>query len=335
MSVPPVSVIMAVHNDNNFLSHAIESIQRQTFGDFEFIIIDDGSFDGSSETLKYFATQDSRIQLITQERRGLTKSLNAGIRLSRGQLIARMDADDIAEPIRLQAQVKYLCDHPDVVCLGAQALKIDEDGDPVELWNVPTDHNEIVKELLKGHGGKIIHPLFLMRRESLMKLGGYNERYLFAQDYDLLLRLAEIGTLANLPDTLLRYRIHSASATFGRRKEQITCVIKAYLEAHDRQSTPVSDLAIPYLAYPAGSNVSHADLAINAAKSGYTETAEKHCAKALLELSAFSREWFEMKRLANVNPAKMLLYRVVAPVYRRSVPMMASVYRRIRLSLCD
>ena len=332
MTVPFISVLMAVYNENNFLSQAIESIKNQTFGDFEFIIVDDGSYDGSSERLKRYATLDSRIRLIAQERQGLTRSLNTGIRLSRGQLIARMDADDVADPIRLQAQVNYLSDHPDVVCLGAQALKIDEDGDPIESWHVPLDHDEILRQLLNGHGGQIIHPLFLIRRDALVKVGGYNESYLLAQDYDLLLRLAEIGSLANLPDVLLGYRIHSAGTTFARRKEQLSYVIKAYLEAHDRRSTPASDLDIPHINCPPSTLVSHIDLARKASGAGFTSSAQKHARQALLGLRSFSRDWLEMKRLSDVNLVKLRFYRAIAPVCRRALTMSESVYRLLILS---
>lgn len=324
---PYVSVVMAVHNSSQYLAEAVESVQNQTFEDFEFIIVDDGSYDGSSEMLKHYATLDSKIRLITQERQGLTRSLNTGIRLSRGQLIARMDADDVADPIRLQAQVNYLSDHPDVVCLGAQALKIDEDGDPIESWHVPLDHDEILRQLLNGHGGQIIHPLFLIRREALVKVGGYNESYLLAQDYDLLLRLAEIGSLANLPDILLGYRIHSAGATFARRKEQVSYVIKAYLEAHNRRSTPGSDLDIPYINCPPSTLVPHIDLARKASSAGFTSSAQKHARQALLGLEPFSREWLEMKRLSDMNLIKLKFYQAIAPVCRRFLSIAESAYR--------
>ena len=324
---PLVSIVMAVHNGKKYLAESIDSILSQTFRDLEFIIVDDGSSDGSAEILNGYASMDERIHLIKQERQGLTNSLNTGIRLSQGEFIARMDADDVSAPMRLQAQVDYLSNHPDVVCVGAQALKIDEDGDPVEPWNVPLEHNEIVHELLRGHGGQIIHPLFLMRREALMKVGGYNASYLLAQDYDLLLRLAGIGSLANLPDVLLGYRIHSFSATFIKRKEQINYVIKAYLEAHDRRSTPVADLSIPYVLCPASVIVSHVDLARTAARAGYTASAEKHARQALPRLKPFSRDWLEMKRFSTVNLVKMRVYYAIAPICCRALKIVDSFYR--------
>jgi glycosyltransferase involved in cell wall biosynthesis len=312
-----VSVVMAVHNGSRFLEQAVESILNQTLWDFEFIIINDGSSDGSGQILEKYRSMDERISLFHQDKQGLTKSLNTGIRLSHAEFIARMDADDVSAPNRLQIQVDYLSNHSGVVCLGAQALKIDDDGDPLFPWKVPLEHDEIVEELLRGTGGQIIHPLFLVRREALTKVGAYNEKYLLAQDYDLLLRLAEIGLLANLPDVLLGYRIHSSGATFIKRKEQQTYALIACLNAHDRRSTPVSDIFISYLACPDVQIISHADLARNALNAGYMASAEKHARQALPQLRRFSIDWLEMKKLTNVNPVKMVFYRAIAPACRK------------------
>jgi len=313
-----VSVVMAVHNGSRFLEEAVESILNQTLRDFEFIIINDGSSDGSGQILEMYSSMDKRIRLFHQDKQGLTKSLNTGIQLSSAELIARMDADDVSAPKRLQTQVEYLSNHSDVVCLGAQALKIDNDGDPLFPWNVPLEHDEIVDELLCGTGGQIIHPLFLVRREALKKVGGYNEKYLYAQDYDLLLRLADIGLLANLPEVLLSYRIHCSGATFAKRKEQQIYALIACLNAHDRRSTPVSDIAISYLACPDVQIISHAELANKALNAGYIKSAEKHALKALPNFRPFSIDWLQMKKLSNVNPVKMIFYCAIAPAYRRA-----------------
>ena len=326
-----VSVVMAVHNASIFLEEAVESILNQTLLDFEFIIINDGSSDGSGQILEKYSSMDKRIRLFHQDKQGLTKSLNTGIQLSSAELIARMDADDVSAPKRLLTQVEYLSNHPDVVCLGAQALKIDDDGDPLFPWNVPLEHDEIVDNLLRGTGGQIIHPLLLVRREALREVGGYNEKYLLAQDYDLLLRLADIGLLANLPEVLLSYRIHCSGTTFAKRKEQQIYALIACLNAHDRRSTPVSEIAISYLSCPDVHIISNAELAKNALNAGYVKSAEKHACKALLKLRPFSIEWLEMKKLSNVNPVKMIFYRAIAPAYRKTQDCMYCI-RRFGLS---
>src|SRR5437016_6143907 len=126
--MPTVSIIMAVHNAERFLAAAVESVLAQSFGDFEFIIVDDGSSDDSGAILRQFAKQDDRIHLIARENRGLTCSLNEMIAEARGEFLARMDADDLALPQRLAVQVKFMQEHPDVVLLGGAYELIDEAG---------------------------------------------------------------------------------------------------------------------------------------------------------------------------------------------------------------
>jgi glycosyltransferase involved in cell wall biosynthesis len=330
---PKITVIMAVHNGKRFLDKSIESILNQTFHNFEFIIIDDGSTDGSSAILELYAKQDSRVRLVTHERQGLTKSLNVGLRLSQGELIARMDADDISYPRRFEAQMSYLELHPNVVCLGAQAVIIDEDGDPIEPWNVPLRHDEILDKLLHGLGGQVIHPLFMVRRETLIKAEGYNEDYKLAQDYDILLRLSEFGLLANLHQVLLGYRIHASCATFSKRKEQLNYVIKAFLEAHDRRETPMSTLTIPGLCCPTSIVLSHVDLARKAVIAGNIETSRKHALQALPSLKPFSRTWLEMKKCSNAAATNMYLYNLLCIYAQLGRPLIALLRRTFALKI--
>src|SRR4051794_24772902 len=112
---PPISVLLAVYNGGRYLRAAVDSILTQTFTDFEFIIIDDGSTDGSLATLREFAQRDPRINLVSRPNKGLTVTLNEGIALARGEFLARMDADDIALPQRFEKQIAYLRDHPECV----------------------------------------------------------------------------------------------------------------------------------------------------------------------------------------------------------------------------
>src|SRR4051794_38935309 len=125
MISPTVSVIMAVYNAEEFLDAAVQSIQCQTFSDFEFIIIDDGSTDHSREKLEGYARDDNRIRLLSRPNKGLTPSLNEGVKRSRGDLLARMDADDVATPERFKIQVEYLRAHPEVSLLGGAYELID------------------------------------------------------------------------------------------------------------------------------------------------------------------------------------------------------------------
>ena len=217
--MPEVSVIMSVYNGDRFLAAAVESILTQTYGDFEFLILDDGSRDRSPEILQAYAEQDPRIRLLTQANRGLTVSLNHLIEESQGQFLARMDADDLAYPDRLGRQVAFLRRHPQVVCVGTGQRWIDEEGLTL-LECVPAQDNATLQaQLLAGHT-EICHPTAMIRRQAVKVVGGYDPQFNCTQDLDLWLRLGEVGELANLPDLLLDYRVHADSVSERRTRQQ-------------------------------------------------------------------------------------------------------------------
>ena len=209
-SPPAVSVVMSVWNGERYLPQAVESILEQSFRDFEFIIIDDGSTDGSLRILKGFAARDKRIRLVTRENRGLTISLNESIALAGGEFIARMDADDISLPARFAGQVAYLREHPDCVIVGAEVMLMDQDGDSLCLRGHPQSHDLIDRACLLGRVDALTHPVVMMRKSALEKIGGYNAA-IKLEDLDLFLRLCEVGKAHNLPQVYLRYRQHLQS----------------------------------------------------------------------------------------------------------------------------
>jgi glycosyltransferase involved in cell wall biosynthesis len=198
---------MPVYNSERYLSEAIKSMLDQSFTDFEFIIIDDGSNDGSPVILKKYAAEDRRVKIATQTNQGIIAALNKGINMARGAYIARMDADDISFPQRLKDQVEYLKNHPECVALGARVQFIDPNGFILKTYNMPCSHDEIFRELLRGNGGAIVHPVAMFRKEAVLAAGGYRKECRHLEDYDLYTRLAEKGRLANLPDILLKYRL--------------------------------------------------------------------------------------------------------------------------------
>lgn len=215
MNPPVISVIMSVYNGSQFVSDAIYSILNQTFGAFEFIIIDDGSTDDTADLVKQIP--DPRIQLIEQENQGLTLSLNQAIRLSRGQYIARMDADDFAQPDRFARQVDFLNDHPDVVLLGTAFEQIYTDTGRLVIIKPATDDLEIRKQLLDGNS--FCHASVMMRATTLREVNGYDESFRYLQDYELWSRLALHGRLANLPDVLMKRYDHTGSISNNWRTE--------------------------------------------------------------------------------------------------------------------
>jgi glycosyltransferase involved in cell wall biosynthesis len=205
MTTPRISVAMSVYNNASYLAQAIESILAQTFTAFEFLIVDDGSTDGSGEIIDRFAADDSRIRPIHQANAGLIASLNRMIAEARAPLIARMDGDDIALPERFARQVMFLDANPDIGVLGTGCTCIDEDGRPSshKFDNVTTP-DDVLADL--KNGPPLCHPSVMMRRDAVRAVGGYHRAYTHCEDYDLWLRLSENVRMANLPERLLLYR---------------------------------------------------------------------------------------------------------------------------------
>jgi len=229
-----VSVILPVFNAEKFLESAVQSLLDQSFGDFELIAIDDGSTDSSLDLLETFSIKDSRIRVISGPNQGLVKTLNLGVSLAAGCLIARMDADDICETRRLELQVKFMSENPDVVCVGSQIQLIDPVGRDLMQMRMPLDHEDIDEANCSCVTG-IVHPTSLIRLSALELVGGYSGAYTHAEDIDLWLRLAEIGRLANSPMSLLRYRQHLNSVGYKYGFEQKCAQWKAVKDAYQRR----------------------------------------------------------------------------------------------------
>jgi len=210
MKIPAISVLMPVYNAEKYIEAAVESILNQTFTEFEFIIINDGSSDGTLALLEGYAEQDKRIRLISRENKGLVATLNEGLKLAKTSLIARMDADDIALPDRLKIQKEYLDKHSDVVCIGARARVIDAKGRFLILTDTKIGHKEVLKAALQGRS-PIIHPTAMMRKDVVKQAGGYLQSNYPAEDLALWLDLSELGKIDNLCDILLEYRMHDGS----------------------------------------------------------------------------------------------------------------------------
>jgi glycosyltransferase involved in cell wall biosynthesis len=200
---PVVSVLMSAYNAEAYVNTAIESILNQTFKDFEFIIINDGSTDRTKELLESHI--DRRISRINQSNTGLTKALNRGLSVARGEYIARIDADDIAKPERLEKQVAFLLENRETALVGSSCEGIDKHGTVIWTNSLPTTNAQIKWRLLFHNC--IPHSTVMFRRDAILALGGYNESISYAQDYDLWLRVAEKYRIANAQEPLTSYRI--------------------------------------------------------------------------------------------------------------------------------
>ncbi|GAB4376943.1 MAG: hypothetical protein Kow00121_25070 [Elainellaceae cyanobacterium] len=217
---PTISVLMPVYNAERYVAQAVESILNQSFSDFEFLIVDDGSTDRSLQILRQYASQDSRIQLISRPNTGYVKALNELLNVAAGELIARMDADDIALPDRFALQVKFLRENPEVVCVGGAQDWIDEAGRFLLHHPEVEQDTEIQQLALVGHT-PINHPSTLFRRDLMLQIGGYDETMCPSEDLDVWLKLGELGKLANLRETVLKYRQHDKSISELKQAEQI------------------------------------------------------------------------------------------------------------------
>ncbi len=234
---PAVSILMPVYNSARYIKPAVQSVLEQTFGDFELIVVDDGSTDATGSILTRLAGKDRRIKLIRRPNTGIVGALNDALAEARGELLGRMDGDDICLPDRLQKQVDWMCRHPQIVALGGQVEIIAPDGGLLMRSDLPLQHESIDRQLLAGIGGSIIHPAAMLRAEPVRRLGGYRREFQYVEDLDLFLRLAEIGQLANLPDTLLKYRQHLGSINRNRFEQQKHLMRLTVADAHHRRGT--------------------------------------------------------------------------------------------------
>jgi glycosyltransferase involved in cell wall biosynthesis len=215
---PYISVVMSVYNGERFLAEAIDSIVSQTFSDFEFLIINDGSTDGSHRILA--ACIDARIRIINNDRNlGLSASLNRGFAEARGRYIVRMDADDVSLPDRIEKQVVFMEKLPSIDVCGSWCEMF---GDTNGVVKTLADHRDIHDTLFFKNC--IPHSTVCMRKQSFESCAGpYSEAYRYAQDYELWCRTVNTLSFANIPEVLLRYRVHGLQVGTGRIREQDAC----------------------------------------------------------------------------------------------------------------
>lgn len=216
---------MPVFNAAPFLAEACRSIFRQSFGDFEFLAVEDGSSDDSPALLDALAASEPRLRVIRQGRQGLVPALNRGLAEARAPLVARMDADDISAPERLARQVAHLDRHPGVVALGTGWRLLDGAGRERGRRVPPTRPEEVRAALARRNC--LAHPAVMLRRVPVLALGGYREALSGAEDYDLWLRLAAHHDLANLAEPLLDLRLHPGQVTRRRLEEGILAEMAA------------------------------------------------------------------------------------------------------------
>lgn len=239
MKLPKVTVLMSVFNDEKYLMKSIDSILKQTYKDFEFLIVNDGSTDRTTEILKKY--RDPRIRIIDNGKNiGLTKSLNKGLEASRGRYIARQDADDISDPYRIEKQVNALEENRLLGLVSSFFKIIDEKGRTLRTVKVPTEEEDILKSILNYN--PFCHGSAMFRKEPIERFGGYREFFKYAQDYDLWLRISERYEVRNMGEVLYEWRKSKESISDRKRIEQCQYAMIAINQAIRRRQGGRDDI---------------------------------------------------------------------------------------------
>ncbi|MGH3441161.1 MAG: glycosyltransferase family 2 protein, partial [Nitriliruptorales bacterium] len=218
---PHVSVVMPVRDGRRFLSFAIESVLSQTVRDLELVVVDDGSRDESPEIVRGFAARDERVRLLRQEPGGISAALNAGLEAANGRWVARLDADDVALPGRLERQLAAARSRPDVVVWASWAETIDVAGGAIGLVSTgPLTDAEFARDHAAGFV-EILHPTVMLRRDLALEVGGYDSRFDGAEDVELWDRMGDFGPMLTIPELLVRFRVHGGSFSTARFTEGV------------------------------------------------------------------------------------------------------------------
>jgi hypothetical protein len=222
-----VSVVMAVRDGEPHLDEAVRSVLEQSHTELELVVVDDGSRDRTPQLLGAWARRDARLRVVEQPPTGFVVALQRGVSASRGPLIARMDADDVALPRRLQLQVAALDARPALGLVGCWYSYINSAGVPFRTNTVPTQHSELIEALSTTN--PFCHPSVVMRRSAYNDVGGYRLSFDTAEDYDLWLRMSERWEIANVPEVGLLYRVHpqQVSATRTAQMARTTVLARA------------------------------------------------------------------------------------------------------------
>lgn len=232
MKTGNVAILMCCYNAESTVALSINSVLKQSFNNFQFIIINDASTDTTVEILHSFSEKDNRISLYSNDKNiGLTRSLNRGLNYCKGTYIARIDADDIWVQDKLAQQVNYLEAHPNCALLGTAYQRIDANGAYLGEATIPVlNSDQLIRNAIIKFN-PFFHSSVIFRRDACMQLGGYDESYRYAQDYNLWVRFAAKYSVANLSDILAFQRITPESISIKKERQQRWYGLKSKLLA--------------------------------------------------------------------------------------------------------
>ena len=234
-----LSVVMSAFNSSKWIEESIKSVLAQSFKNFEFIIVNDGSTDSTSEILEKYQSIDNRIIIITKKNTGLTNSLNIGIKKSKTGLILRIDSDDISSKKRFKRQYDYMKYNPQCGLLSGNCIEINQSNNTLFKHIYPNSHDKIIKNLEMGKN-VIPHSAVIFRKDLFNDVGGYRETFKRSQDIDLWLRLSEVAKINSLPgEPIVRIRKHSSSLTHDEITHFTNMSIISYMSRKSGRQDPV------------------------------------------------------------------------------------------------
>ena len=319
---PTISVLMPVFNSEQFASEAIESITNQTFKDFEFLILDDASTDKSFEIIKEFEKKDSRIKVSQNEKNlGVVASRNKLLNLSKGKYIAWLDSDDIAIENRLEKQINFLENHPEIGMVGSNATIIDENNNKIGKWLFETEPQKLKIELF-------FHSPFLsssvMIRKSCLPQNFYDSRFPVSEDFGLYSKISEHCETANIAEFLVKYRINSKGLSKSNTEKMEKLSVQVIKEHAERLGIKLEENTIKNLRKP-----------VTASKIALKEIPEiekslillknlfinKDCFNKTAVNEVIQKYWFETCRKSTHNGLKILKIFFTSPLFCKKLSL--------------
>ena len=246
LNSPRVSIVMPVRNANVFLRFALESLNKQSYRNLELIIIDDASTDQTAQVLKKYCNIFLTFKK-NKTKQGVAASLNRGLKIAKGKYLARMDADDIALPHRLKKQVDYLETHQEVGVVGSWVELINEQGMKVATKKTPVTDAAIRRRV--WYSNPLVHPAVMMRSDLYRRFGGYDERLEGAEDYDLWLRYLQFTKAINIPEPLLKYRLHPGGISYSESDRLNLAYARAQLKSIREYGYPAWYIMFAFKSY--------------------------------------------------------------------------------------
>jgi glycosyltransferase involved in cell wall biosynthesis len=315
MSTPKVTVVLPVYNAEAHLAAAVESVLGQTFADLEVLAVNDGSTDGSRDVLARYAAADPRVRVIDQPNRGLIEVLNRGVREARGAWVARMDADDVCLPRRLERQMAHLAAHPEIALLGGWVATIDEDGRLLaDVVPFPVTHDELWASIGR-RPWVMCHPAVVFRRDAGIDVGLYDPAYKHAEDAEFFARLMTKYKAATLPEVVLKYRLRRGAVS-GQFKDhgRVNAALVGKLVERWRPGDPLAATAEERAA-------ADTEIAAGAKAVGPNDAASTYhcrCGRELLRGARWGRAMAAYAKAAAGTPMRLEAYKGLAAAALRA-----------------